>query len=210
MSLAAVLLWRSRKALTNQFFSFVLICISIWAGSIMMFRASLDSSLLSFWLNAYYFAAALIALAFFLFSNIFPYSSQQMRLKNLFVHLLLLVALFVIVGQFGVVRSIMPNQAGDHVAVLNLPVYTVYVMYFIGYIVSAFTILLLKIRASSGHIRVQLRIVVGATMIAAASGILFDLLLPLYTYQHIAFGPYMTAVMVSIIARYVFFAPSRA
>jgi len=89
LGLAFFILFTNWRNKINFWFAATLFSIAVWSFCIAMFRASVDPRLLGMWSDLYYFAAALIALAFFYFTRAFPV--EIMKLPK-YVHLATLAA----------------------------------------------------------------------------------------------------------------------
>ena len=202
--LAVGIYLKGRSLVANKLFALLLIFISLWITGMLFFRISVDARYLSFWLNSYYFFAALVAFTFYFFCRGFKYKYRKVHIYEQFAHFSLLV-IFLAVGHRGVVTEIIYRVDGNHMVTFNLFVYTLYICFFICYVATGFGNLLTKFHQSSGHLKQLIGIVLVATLIAALAGVVFDLLVPLYTYSYIWIGPYFTSAMVMIIARFVFF-----
>jgi len=198
--LGLLILFKNRKDPINVFYGFTAFSTSLWAVGLAMFRLTGDLSTADFWARLYYIAAALIGFSFLLFSFYFPF--QNLKVKKSYKLLFFFFSAAVIVISLWpkfLVQDIAWRDWGKEVKLSDF--YIIYTTYFIMCMVGAFGSFISKLKGASRLQRIQINYVFAGTLIAAIWGVAFNLIFPLIgNYKFIWLGPYLTVIMVGLIA----------
>ena len=194
---------RPRNRITISF-SLLLVLISLWGFEIAMFRASSDPESLKYLFSSFYLTAALISINFYIFCLYFPYELKRVQLATYIFIFSSSIFITLLIFYGGIATQILYDPSFNHEVRLSIFNYFLYCVFFCAYIIASFKVLIRKYRATASFNKKAILIVIIATAIAAIAGIVFDLVVPLYTYRFIWIGPYFTAVMVLILVRYLF------
>lgn len=192
------------KNKANIWFSLMLFFIAVWSFEMSMFRMANSETSAAIWLNLYYLAAAFIAPSFYLFCRFFPFEIKRVGARTYWLAVTSTAIITAIILYRGVTTHVYLDLADDHTVDIIYGNYLLYTVYFVSYVGASFFHLLAKIKTASSYHKKLLRVVFGATLLAAVAGSFFDLFLPLATYRYIWIGPYFTAIMVLIIVQYIF------
>ncbi len=199
--LGFLILLKNKKDLINIFYSLTAFSTSLWALGLAFFRLTDDLSVADIWARIYYIAAALIGFSFFSFSFYFPFKNKK-KIKKIYKFSLFLFSGFIVFisswPKF-LVRDIYWQEWGKEVRLSNF--YLIYTAYFLICMVGAFGNFFLKLKKANRLQRTQIIYVFSGTLIAAIWGVTFNLLFPLFgNYKFIWLGPYLTIIMVGLIA----------
>jgi hypothetical protein len=182
----------------------MLFCIAAWSCGTGLFFVASDLWVATFLSVFIYLAAAFIALAFYYFAHYFPYSLKPMTAVHNYGNLVAAMLVSIVVAYFKV-EIVFGGQSGQgYISTISPVPYFLFALYFLFYIVASFYILYQKYQIATSTHRNILKVVFFSTLLAAFFGSVFNLLLPIYTYDYIWVGPLFTLVMVFIIIKYIF------
>jgi len=193
--LVGVILFDNPKKRINIFYSLMTFAVASWTFGIIMFRSSVfDASL--FWAIFYYISAALIATYFLYFVIAFPCEGKKWSIKyHLLMHIPIIMVSFLLIFNLKFFDEFTLRSWGKEIK-LGLAYYF-YVFYFVGYMSTAFIILLRKIFKAKGEEKFQLKFVFLGTFIGTIFAAFFNLILPIYNYKFIWVGPCFALIMIA-------------
>lgn len=197
--LAGVMFFRNPRNKVNVFYGLAVFFASTWTFGIAMFRLS-DFSKGYFWMAFYYISAALIAINYLYFViNFLNNGTKKLGwLKHISIYLPLVITLLII---FLNIKFIDDYKIEDREKIVKLGIgYFVYMLYFASYMTSSFIILWKRILKKTGVEKTQLKFVLFGSIGTTIPASVFNLFLPIFTYEYIWLGPYFTLVMVVAIA----------
>ncbi len=204
LSLSIFIFLKSPKNKINIPFSLMLLLIATWSCTTGLFFLAPSLSAAIFLSAFIYLSAAYISLSFYFFAYNFPYPIKSMNPLSKTIHLLAFILVAIVVIYFKV-EFIFSDQTGQtYLSKINPWPYFAFATYFLSYIISSFLILYKKYIAATSTHRKLLRVVIFATLLSAFFGSIFNLILPIFTYEYIWIGPLFTLVMVFILIKYVF------
>lgn len=191
---------RGKKSYTNTVFSLFILSVGLWAFGISFFSLTDSYNLAFIYAKLYYIVAAAIPIFFLLFSLSFP-KERKVLLVNQIIPVLIFVFLSVVV--FFIPNSVVISVSmGVSKSVsLNLFGYTIYSVYFTIILLIAYINLFksyLKYKQDS-ETATQLKFIIGGTIIPFVFGMLFDLILPVFTYEYIWIGPLFGFAVVLVV-----------
>jgi len=172
--------------------------------AVSMFRFSTEAQQAYIWLQVFYFAAALIAVSFYFFARTFPSGASNISWFVKMAVVLTTGSLGVVLYRFGTVNEIFISSDSSHAVNINLPIYIIYSIFFVTFIVLSFIHLFGKHKKETSYNRKAIKITMLPTFMAAVFGSFFDLFLPLITYKYIWIGPIFTMLMVVILVKSLF------
>lgn len=204
--MATVILLKNRRSIINLSFAMVVAFAGLWIIGIAIFSSTLNMEAAVAWARLYYFAAAVIPLAFVVFANYYPYPLKIINEVG-FLYLLFpfLVVVFIIFHPTLFLETATHYDWGNDANVKQLGHLT-YTFYFCSYVIWAYVILFKKLKNSEGINKKNLSLVMAGTMLSYAFGITFDLILPLLgNYKLIWIGPYFTVITLLFLAYIIFY-----
>ena len=205
LAMATFLFLKSKGQPTRSAFALVLYGASLWTFGIAMFIATTNMEVAIVWARIYYFAAAVIPLAFLLFANHFIYPQYQITEHKIITWLLPFLAITVVIFHptFFIEKVTHFDWGNDaNVKFLGHMLYTIY---FFTYIFVAYRILFKKLQSADGINRGILSTTITGTILSYLFGIFFDLLLPFIgIYRYIYLGPYFTLITLSFLVYWLF------
>lgn len=205
-----ILLMKNKHSIVNISFFLFFIGASLWSFGIAMFRTTLDMEVAVAWARIYYFAPAIIALAFLLFANHYIYRYSELNEIKIFYFLLpFLFIIFIIFHPTFFIEHathyIWGNDANE-----KLGGHFLFALYFFSYLFLAYKILFKKYKIVQGINRRNLALIIYSTMLSYLFGVIFDLVLPLIgNYRHIWVGPYFTLITLIFLTYLIFFQNKR-
>ncbi len=206
--MATIILLKNRRSPVNISFALFFYSASLWTFAISMFMCTLDMNAAVAWARIYYFASAVIAIAFLLFANYYLYKLYELDIIKIFYFLLpLLVVTFVIFHPTLLIENATHHSWGND-ANEKLFGHLIFTVYFFSYVIWAYIILFKKLKNSEGINRKNLSLVIAGTMLSYIFGISFDLILPLLgEYRYIWIGPGFTVVALIFLTYLIFYKP---
>lgn len=208
--MATFLLLRNRRSPINISFALAAYGAGLWAFGIGIFMSTLDMNVAVGWSRMYYFAAAIIPVAFLFFANHYLYKLYDLDVIKIFYILIpWLIVIFVIFHPTFFIESVTHYDWGND-ANEKLPGHIVFALYFFTYIIWAFVILFKKLKGSEGINRKNLILIIIGTLLSFVLGITFDLILPLAgNYKLIWVGPDFTLIALIFLGYLIFYRPAR-
>ncbi|MCK6462654.1 MAG: ATP-binding protein [Candidatus Pacebacteria bacterium] len=199
LALSGVSIFRSSSEKSGKAYSLFALFVSLWTFGLAMFRySSFDSGL--YWAIFYYISAALTVNSFLYFSL---YFLDKGKIKsNYWTHLLMNIPITVIIilllFNINFVKNYELKSWGKEIKLGSS--YFFYILYILIYSCASFLILNKRYMSSEGLEKMQFKFVLVGTMVAFTFGIIFNLILPIYTYKLIWIGPFFSLFMVVMIA----------
>ena len=191
----------SRKEAARAFFLFI---GSIILWSIMNFLADnlADQHLALLSTRMTFLAAAFIAYTFVLFAIHFPNTVTTSRIKLISLLLLFPSVSISLLAVFtpGIVGEIKKFSWGVNVGLG--PLYGLFYLFFVSYMLAAFIILFSRLRTSSGMQKLQVQYIFVGVVTSVILGSLTNLILPAITglSNFSKFGPFSTIIFVGFTA----------
>jgi len=203
--LGGFIFFRSQKSPINVSFSIFLGGAFLWTLGLVFFMTSLNVEIAAYWSRVYYFAAAIIVLAFLMFANYYLYSYHKLtevRISYFFIPFVIIT--FVIFHPTLLIGEVTHYDWGND-ANENLLGHLMFAFYFFTYLIISYYILFKKLKRSDGMHRVSLKIIIWSTLVSYVFGIIFDLILPIAgEYRFVWVGPVFTVVTIFFLSYYLF------
>ena len=203
--LVAAMLMRNFKSPIITSFSLVVLGAALWVFSLAMFNETLEMNEAEAWAKIYYFASAVIMVAFMFFANNFPYKLFDFsENKILFIFLPFLAITVVIFHPTLLIEKAAHFEWGND-ANEKLLGHILYAIYFFSFLIAYFAILFRKLKKSEGFVKALIVKIIMITFISFSFGFTFDLILPIIgNYKLIWVGPYFTVVTIFYVAYLIF------
>ncbi len=190
---------RGKKTYSNSVFSIFILSVGLWAFGVSFFYivSSIDNAL--FYLKFYYVAAAAIPISFLLFSLSFPREKTvNLKVKIISVLSFITLSLFIALYPDFIVKEIFLGNPKN--VSLNSVGYACFFAYFLIALFIAYANLIYSyIKETDKAYKVQLKVLIIGTLIPYLFGMLFNLILPIYTYSYIWIGPLFGLVVVLVV-----------
>jgi len=198
LGFSSAIVFKNPRSRINISYGLSVVATALWTLGLAMFRLADPASAVA-WARFYYISAGLIATHFLYFGIYFP-NNDDYRL-SVFQHFLLHVPIAIIaylVFSSGFIAGFHIESWGREITLG--PAYVFYVIFWVLYMGTAFWLMLSRFPYADPVGRLQLKFVLGGTLIAAIGGSVFNLFLPLLgNYRYIWVGPYPTLIMVVAI-----------
>lgn len=200
-SFGFLILLKNIKDKTNIYYALTTLSAAGWSLGLVAFRLTTDPSIAISWAKFYYVCAVLIGTFFLSFSFVFPFYKEKPNIINkLLFFIFTATVLIITIWPMGMIEKIETRPWGKEAILTKL--YYIYTTYFIMCMIGAFGNFIQKHRHTKDKLqKTQIKYVFIGTIIAATWGTIFNLILPLIgSYQLIWIGPYLTLVMIGLIA----------
>ncbi|MDZ7798145.1 MAG: ATP-binding protein [Patescibacteria group bacterium] len=159
--------------------AFMVFCVSLafWAVANYFSISTQEVSNILFWMRAVMIFAVIICISFFLFIHTFPKSKINLQKKYLFP--LLLAGVLTCIVSFSplLFSEVTFDEQGNRSPVVK-PGMLLFLIVAVGSLLSAFIILIKKVKRSTGITKMQLRFILAGTFIMFFCILLFNLVLP--------------------------------
>jgi signal transduction histidine kinase len=190
---------RGKRDFSSKAFSIFILAVGMWAFGISFFYMTKSMGITIFFEKFYYTAAAAIPVLFLLFSFSFPKESPSLKKAQLFSVLAFITmgSLIVFYPHFIISEIILsdPKQV-----VLDYSTYYIFFAYFVGILIAAYGKLIDSyIKEADHEIKAQLKILILGTIVPFIGGMIFNLIIPLFTYDHIWIGPLFGMIVVLVV-----------
>ena len=197
--------FKNPKSRINIYYASFVFWVSVWIFGVALFRSIETETGVHLLIYAYYGAAALIPIFFYLFSFYFPYSKRLPTTKIKILVWVGTIAILIDSLPIFLVKDVVLNPP-NNIVILNLASYLIYSVIFLTFTIFAFKNLVEKLKESKDFAKTQLRCIVYGSGIAYFFGILFNLIYPFFgDYTMIWLGPYFTVVMIIFLDYLLFF-----
>jgi signal transduction histidine kinase len=200
--LGLFILLRNLQDNVNRHFSAFAFGVGMWSLGLGLYTSTSDLATARGWAQFYYIAAASIAASFMFFCQYFAPKKTIIK-KSVYIILLIplivITALTIFYPQW-IINSVVQRSWGKEV-ILNKTGYTIYSIYFVGYVLYGFFTNVKNILKSHGLFKVYLKFALAGLIIAFSLGMAFNLILPaLGNYKYIWVGPQFTLFYVMAIS----------
>jgi len=204
------ILFKNVKNKVNLYFGLTIVCTGLWTLAIAIFYSIENVTFLYLWAKVFYSSGALIIFFFLLFSINFPFSLRVNSLSKLLFALPLLVVLFSVLYPKLLIKDIFFETPDFHYILEDLFWQMTFFIYFLVYLGISYYFLMKKFVKSEGLIKSQLKFVLLIMPFAFLSGIIFDIILPLYRIYYLDWlGPIFSLIVLSGISYLLFFKPTK-
>ena len=177
----------------NVSFSVLSWAIAGWTLSVLMAYLFKDPSWKLFWGRTSFATSGIIPTAFLGFTLFFPREKRHLSLHHLFLIWLPSVLFLIISYTDKIVHSLRTGSSTFNYG----PVYPLFSMYFIGYMLLAFFLLIITYKKSEGIGRLQIKYSLLGMIFATSFGLITNLLLPIVGISELNWlGPIFTVVLV--------------
>lgn len=198
LGFSSAIVFKNPRSRINIGYGFSVVATALWTLGIAMFRLADPASAVA-WARFYYISAGFIATYFLYFGIHFPNNDDYRPsvLQHLLLHVPIAIIAYLVFSPSFI--------AGFHVEpwgreIILGPAYLFYVVFWVLYMGTAFWLMLARFAHADRIEKLQLKFVLGGTLVAAVGGSAFNLFLPLFgNYRYIWVGPYPTLVMVVAI-----------
>lgn len=199
------ILFKNFKNKVNLYFGLAVVSTGFWTLAIAIFYSIEDFILLILFARIFYCFGALIFFFFLLFSIVFPYESKIKTLNRFFLVLPLLIILFTILYPGLLIEGIEFEKPEFHYILENSFWQVLFFIYFLVYLSIAYFILIKKFRKSEGLNRSQIKFILIVTPPAFLSGIVFDIILPIYRIYYFDWiGPIFSLIALASVSYLLF------
>lgn len=195
----SLFLIRGKKDYSSIVFAVFMLFVGMWAFGVSYFYLADNVRTAELYAKFYYISAAAIPTFFLLFSFSFPKKSSILR--NIEI-----ISGFILVGLSACIAFyphfiIQTISLGDPKSVvLDKASYTIYFVYFILILATAYIRLIYAYKKESDpEVKVQSKILILGTIFPYIGGMIFNLILPIFTYAHVWIGPLFGMVVVLVV-----------
>ncbi len=189
------------KDRSSLFFFFLVLSVTFWSFSMVVFRSiETDSSL---WARLLYTSASLIPFFFLFFSFSFPKKEKKVKMPNkiLLASLSLLIFLASIIPGV-LIEGVNPVEFGENKIIFNSFSYAVYIIYFSIYFILAYSTLFKKYFSSKGILREQIGYIMFGTLATVSIGTVTNLLMPFFGLFYLNWLGQISVVFMVISVAY--------
>jgi signal transduction histidine kinase len=189
------------KDRSSLFFFFLVLSVTFWSFSMVVFRSvETDSSL---WARLLYAAASLIPLFFLFFSFSFPKKEKKVKMPNeVLLVCLSFLMFFASMIPGALIEGINLVEYGENKIIFNSFSYAVYIIYFSIYFILAYFILFKKYFSSKGILREQIRYIMFGTLATVSIGTVTNLLMPFFGLFYLNWLGQISVVFMVISVAY--------
>lgn len=190
---------RGKKDYSSKVFSLFILAVGMWAFGISFFYIVGTVELTAIFAKFYYTAAAAIPIFFLLFSFSFPREAISLkRVQVISAFLLGMMALCIAVFPNFIIEEIRLGETKT--VVLNLVTYYTFFAYFVVILITAYLRLIHSYaKEKDVEVKTQLKILILGTIVPYIGGMIFNLVLPLFTYGYIWVGPLFGMIVVLVV-----------
>jgi len=208
--LTILILLKNSKSPIITSFCLIIFGAALWGFGLAMFNETLNMVEAVAWAKIYYFASAIIMVAFLFFANYFPYKYFDFNeSKILLIAVPFLLITVVIFHPTWLISEATHHEWGND-ANENLIGHIFYAIYFFSFMITYFIILFSKLKKSEGVVKTLIKKIVIITFVSFTFGFTADLIFPLFgSYKLIWVGPYFTVVTIFYVAYLIFNKPKR-
>ena len=186
---------------SNKVFSLFILAIGLWAFGLLMFRVTSSLQVALDFTRFYYIMAAAIPAFFLHFSYIFPTNKKIGKLNRSLIYVpLVLISIGLIISPHFILTSVYLLNSGVKSATVNVVNYIGYTIYFVSFLIIAYTNLFRAYLGSKDlDIKIQLRSILIGTIVPYLIAMYFDLISPPFDYTHVWIGPFMAIIVVWVL-----------
>jgi signal transduction histidine kinase len=190
---------RGKKDYSSKVFSLFILAVGMWAFGVSFFYIAGTVELTAIFAKFYYTAAAAIPIFFLLFSFSFPNNAPSLKKVQLAsITLLGTMALSIIFVTNFIIKDIHIGE--PKMVQLHLPTYYTFFAYFVLILITAYLRLIRTYtKEKDAEVKTQLKILILGTIIPYIGGMVFNLVLPLFTYDYIWVGPLFGMIVVLVV-----------
>lgn len=190
---------RGKKDYSSKVFALFIFAVGMWAFGVSFFNIVSTIESTEIFARFYYTAAAAIPIFFLLFSFSFPGEAPSLKKVQIMAGFAFLaMALFINLFPDFIINKI--NLGNPKTVELNLLTYYIFFAYFVITLIIAYIRLIHShLKEKDPETKTQLRILILGTVIPYIGGMVFNLILPLFTYDYIWIGPLFGMIVVLVV-----------
>lgn len=199
LGLGIMIFARSRRNEASRMFSYVIFSVVLWTLCNFFADYSKNKALVFFLSKAAYFSAALIVASLLNFAMLFP--RREKNVSIFFLTLLWVFAAIICVISF-------TNLIISRVEINNIflrspdittgPLYILFSLYFLVYLIAALVILIKRLRSTQGVQHTRILYLLSGIVLTAIGASLTNLIIPflINNFEISSYGPYFTIFFV--------------
>ncbi|MDE1971389.1 MAG: hypothetical protein KGI50_07490, partial [Patescibacteria group bacterium] len=192
---------RGEKNDSNKIFTLFILAIGLWSFGLLMFRTTDSLADALNYSRFYYIMAAAIPAFFLHFSYVFPERKDIASYKKVLIYVpITILTIGLLLNPHLILVNVYSVSAAIKSAVVEIVNYIAYAVYFISFLIIAYTNLFRSYFSSrDSSVRTQLKFIFIGTIVPYLIAMYFDLVSPPYDYTHVWVGPFMAIVVVWVI-----------
>jgi len=200
------IIFTGEKTTSNKIFSLFILSCGLWSIGIFSFEFTNSIQIGLIASNFNYFIAFMIAGSFLIFSYTFPGQKKIKYWQVIAVYTPAIISVFgTSIFSHLILTEIYYSSTGVKLTTVNVPVYMVYAVIYITYILVTYLNLFRSyLAATESSVKIQLRYILIGTLVQFIIAMYFDLILPIFDYTYVWIGPLMGLIFVYVIVYAVY------